>query len=106
MSAALNRPVVDLAQALEPSKLADYLNYEFAEHEARVAELGAAFERFLLATKDGINDDEIHGTRHRLREGLQGRTRGDRCHALTRQGALLYTRSAWSTAPARNSPTR
>ena len=61
MSAALNRPVVDLAQALEPSRLADYLNYEFAEHEARVAELGAAFERFLLATKDGIVDDETTG---------------------------------------------
>ena len=58
---ATNAPAVNLAQALEPSRLADYLNYEFAEHEARAAELAAAFERFLLATKDGINDDETTG---------------------------------------------
>jgi hypothetical protein len=56
-----NAPVVDLAQALEPSRLADYLNYEFSEHSARAAELAAAFERFLLATKDGINDDAATG---------------------------------------------
>ena len=61
MTAALNRPVLDLTAALEPQALAAWLAYEFAEHEARVAELAAAFERFLLATKDGINDDETTG---------------------------------------------
>jgi hypothetical protein len=61
MSAALNRPVLDLTAALEPSALAAWLAYEFSEHEARAAELAAAFERFLLATKNGINDDETTG---------------------------------------------
>jgi hypothetical protein len=61
MSAALNRPVLDLTAALEPAALAAWLDFEFAEHAARAAELAAAFERFLLATKDGINDDETTG---------------------------------------------
>jgi len=56
-----NIPTLNLTAALEPSALAAWLDFEFAEHEARAAELAAAFERFLLATKDGINDDETTG---------------------------------------------
>jgi hypothetical protein len=56
-----NRPVVDLAAALEPSALAAWLEHEFAEHEARGLELSAAFARFLTATADGIHDDAVTG---------------------------------------------
>jgi hypothetical protein len=56
-----NRPVVDLAVALEPEALGAWLEHEMAEHAARCAELGAAYERFLLATRDGIADDTATG---------------------------------------------
>ena len=56
-----NRPVVDLAAALEPEALAAWLEHEMAEHAARCAELGAAYERFLVATRDGIADDTATG---------------------------------------------
>ena len=56
-----NRPVVDLAAALEPEALAAWLEHEMAEHAARCAELGAAYERFLVATAGGIADDTATG---------------------------------------------
>ena len=56
-----NRPVVDLAAALEPEALAAWLEHEMAEHAARCAELGAAYERFLVATAGGISDDTATG---------------------------------------------
>ena len=59
--ARLNRPVVDLAAALEPEALAAWLEHEMAEHAARCAELGAAYERFLVATAGGIADDTATG---------------------------------------------
>jgi hypothetical protein len=56
-----NRPVVDLAAALEPEALGAWLEHEMAEHAARCAELGAAYERFLVATAGGIADDTATG---------------------------------------------
>jgi hypothetical protein len=56
-----NRPVVDLAAALEPEALGAWLEHEMAEHAARCAELGAAYERFLVATAGGISDDTATG---------------------------------------------
>ena len=56
-----NRPVVDLAAALEPEALGAWLEHEMAEHAARCTELGAAYERFLVATAGGISDDMATG---------------------------------------------
>ena len=56
-----NRPVMDLAAALEPEALGAWLEHEMAEHAARCAELGAAYERFLVATAGGISDDTATG---------------------------------------------
>lgn len=57
----LNHPVMDLASALAPDALAAWLDHEYAEHEVRAAELLAAFARFLVATADGIADDDTTG---------------------------------------------
>lgn len=59
--ARLNHPVVDLAAALQPDTLAAYLDYEFQQHQTRVAELAAAFARFLVATAGGITSEEVTG---------------------------------------------
>lgn len=59
--AGSNRPVMDLAAALAPDALAAWLEHEYAGHEARCAELAAAYERFLTATADGITDDGVTG---------------------------------------------
>jgi hypothetical protein len=56
-----NRPVMDLAAALAPDALAAWLEHEYAEHEARCAELAAAYDRFLVATASGIHDDDVTG---------------------------------------------
>lgn len=56
-----NTPRIDLAAALEPSALAVWLEHEYAAHVAHAASLTTVYERFLVATADGIKDDEVTG---------------------------------------------
>ena len=57
-----NRPVVDLALALEPEALGAWLEHEMAEHAARCAELGVPYERsFWSPRREGIADDTATG---------------------------------------------
>lgn len=56
-----NIPTLDLAGALQPDRLAAYLEYEFASHTAEIAGLMARHARFLDITKDGITDDTVAG---------------------------------------------
>lgn len=56
-----NRPVIDLAQALDPEALGAWLAHEYADHAARTEQLRQAYERFLLATQSGIADDDATG---------------------------------------------
>jgi hypothetical protein len=54
-----NIPHIDLAAALEPDKLAAWLDYEYQEHRGNVASLMAGYERFLAATVAGIGGDDV-----------------------------------------------
>jgi hypothetical protein len=56
-----NAPTMDLTAALAPDRLTAWLEYEFATHAARATELRAAYERFLVATANGITTDETVG---------------------------------------------
>lgn len=56
-----NIPVIDLAGALQPDKLAAYLDYEFSGHTTAVSALMTRHARFLEVTRDGIPDDTVAG---------------------------------------------
>lgn len=56
-----NRPVIDLASALDPAALAIWLEYQYSDHAARNSELMGAYARFLEATKEGIHEEVIAG---------------------------------------------
>lgn len=56
-----NIPVIDLAGALQPDRLAAYLEYELASHAANTNTLLARHDKFLQVTQDGINDEAMAG---------------------------------------------
>jgi hypothetical protein len=56
-----NIPIVNLTAALDPSQLGPWIEYQLAGHEARTNELMAAYDRFLVATAAGIDNDELAG---------------------------------------------
>lgn len=56
-----NIPVIDLAGALQPDRLAAWLEYELAAHAANTNALTARFEKFLTVTQDGIRDEAMAG---------------------------------------------
>lgn len=56
-----NAPTVDLAAALDPAALAAWLDYVFADHASNKATLLDRFERFLVVTQGGIDDDVMAG---------------------------------------------
>lgn len=56
-----NTPVIDLAAALAPEKLAAWLDYEFTTHATNGAALLARYTKFLEVTTEGIRDDVMVG---------------------------------------------
>jgi hypothetical protein len=54
-----NTPRLDLDAALAPDKLQAYLDYEYAEHKSQEAGFLAMHARFLAATPDGIQSDDV-----------------------------------------------
>jgi len=56
-----NVPVVDLAGALAPDKLAAWLDYQYADHVSNVTALTARYEKFCEVTASGIADDVMVG---------------------------------------------
>lgn len=56
-----NVPVLDLVAALDPAALAAWLDYVFADHASNKTTLLDRFDRFLLVTQDGIDDDVMAG---------------------------------------------
>jgi hypothetical protein len=67
----LNSPRVDLASALDPNLLTDYLDEQYASHRAAAVVLCDRYERFLVATKDGIADEHICGIATDFREQVK-----------------------------------
>ncbi len=52
-----NLPTIDLGAALDPASLKPWLDAQLQPHADRTAELMAAYERFLIVTKDGVTEE-------------------------------------------------
>jgi hypothetical protein len=66
-----NTPDVDLARDLDPALLTDYLDEAYAVHRAAAGALCDRYERFLVATRDGIEDEHICGIATDFREQVK-----------------------------------
>jgi Xaa-Pro aminopeptidase len=66
-----NRPVVDLGAALDPALLTDWLDGAYLPHREAATKLCDRYERFLVATRDGIADEHICGIATDFREQVK-----------------------------------
>jgi Xaa-Pro aminopeptidase len=64
-------PPLDLARDLDPALLTDYLDDMYAKHRADAVKLCDRYERFLVATRDGIADEHICGIATDFREQVK-----------------------------------
>jgi predicted nucleic acid-binding protein len=66
-----NTPDVDLARDLDPALLTDYLDAQYLSHREAATKLCDRYERFLVATRDGIADEHICGIATDFREQVK-----------------------------------
>lgn len=67
-----NRPATpDLAAALDPALLTAWLDMVYASHRAASVALCDRYERFLVATKDGITTEHVAGVATDFREQVK-----------------------------------
>jgi predicted nucleic acid-binding protein len=64
-------PPLDLARDLDPALLTDYLDNAYAAHRAASLVLRDRYERFLIATRNGIADEHICGIATDFREQVK-----------------------------------